>query len=389
MNQREEQRAARGYTPSLGAVHGDMGEAVQSLTLGKPDDFHHHLRDSDVLGDTVAACASQFGRAICMPNLVPPVTNALMASEYKARIIDALRSRGGDPNTFTPLMTLYLTDDTTPEDIKAAAVGGDVKACKLYPAGATTNSSSGVTDYARLTNSGVLETMAHYGLPLCVHGEVTDPKIDIFDRERIFVQTRLPELLQRASALKVVLEHMTTKEAVDFILSGTHSNVGATITPQHLLANRNDMLSGGIRPHLYCLPILKTEEDRQALLGAVASGCDRIFLGTDSAPHARDKKEACCGSAGVFNSHAAIELYAEAFEEANCLDKLEAFASRNGAKFYGLEPNQESITLERKEWKVPEYVPFGNTIVVPFRGGETIKWRLKGRDPIGACIPCT
>jgi dihydroorotase len=282
------------------------------LQLLQPDDFHHHLRDGAALKDTVAACSRQFGRAICMPNLVPPVTTATQASAYKLRVMEALRA-GGGPADFDPLMTLYLTDDTTPEEIKAAATGGDVKAVKLYPAGATTNSASGVTDYARLT--GVLEAMAQYGLPLCVHGEVTDPAVDIFDRERVFVKTRLPELLERASRLKVVLEHMTTKEAVDFVLGGTHPNVGATITPQHLLANRNHMLVGGIKPHLYCLPILKTEEDRQALLRAATSGCRRVFLGTDSAPHPKGAKESACGCAGVFTAHAAIELYAEAFDE--------------------------------------------------------------------------
>jgi dihydroorotase len=361
--------------------------APTSITIPKPDDFHHHLRDGDVLVDTVSACANQFGRAICMPNLVPPVTTAEQASAYKLRILEALQASGGSASSFHPLMTLYLTDATTPEMIKAAAATGDVKAVKLYPAGATTNSASGVTDYAKLSSSGVLEAMAHYGMPLCVHGEVTDPKIDIFDRERIFVQTRLPELLERASSLKVVLEHMTTKEAAEFVLSGTHKNVGATITPQHLLANRNHMLAGGIRPHFYCLPILKTEEDRQALLAACASGCERIFLGTDSAPHARNKKEACCGSAGVFNAHAAIELYAEAFEEAGCLDKLEAFASRNGAAFYGLEPNTEQVTLLREEWTVPEQVSFGKEVVVPFRGGEKLLWKLKGSNAVG-CVPC-
>ena len=356
------------------------------ITLPKPDDFHHHLRDGDKLVDTVAACASQFRRAICMPNLVPPVTTAAQASAYKARIYDAMRARGGDPSTFDPLMTLYLTDDTTPEMIREAYHGGDVKAVKLYPAGATTNSASGVTDYGKLT--GALQAMAQYGMPLCVHGEVTDPSIDIFDRERIFVQTRLPELLQRCgSGLKVVLEHMTTKEAVDFVLSGQYSNVGATITPQHLLANRNHMLAGGIRPHFYCLPILKTEEDRQALLRAVASGCPRVFLGTDSAPHVKGAKESGCGCAGVFTAHAALEFYAEAFEEAGALDKLEGFASRHGCAFYGLEPNTETVTLTREEWSVPGQLPFGDDIVVPFRAGGIMKWRSSAQGE-SHCEPC-
>ena len=326
------------------------------------------------LKDTVRAAARQFGRAICMPNLNPPVLNADMAAEYKLRILDCLHTQSGSKrSTFEPLMTVYLTDNTTPEDIKQCAAKGDVKAIKLYPAGATTNSASGVTDYSKLT--GVLQAMAHYGLPLCVHGEVTDPTIDIFDRERVFVETRLPDLLQRASQLKVILEHMTTKEAVDFVLS-SGPNIGGTITPQHLLVNRNHMLAGGIRPHLYCLPILKTEHDRQALLRAATSGCERIFLGTDSAPHAKGMKETCCGCAGVFTAHAAIELYAQAFEEAGQLDKLENFASRFGAAFYGLPPSTESVTLTREEWTVPERMPFGSDVVVPFKAGTSLKWRL-------------
>jgi dihydroorotase len=347
-----------------------------SLTIARPDDFHHHLRDGDVLGDTAVAAARQFGRALVMPNLVPPVTTAEAATAYKARILDTLHARGCKTG-FQPLMTLYLTDDTSPEEIKRAAAAGDVKAVKLYPAGATTNSASGVTDYSRLT--GALQAMAHYGLPLCVHGEVTEPTVDIFDRERVFVQTRLPELLQRASQLKVVLEHMTTKEAADFVLSAG-PNVGATITPQHLLANRNHMLVGGIKPHLYCLPILKTEADRQALLKAATSGCDRIFLGTDSAPHAIGAKESACGCAGVFSSHAAIEFYATAFEEAGALDKLEGFASRHGAQFYGLEPSNEMVTLHRENWTLPARLPFGQSEVVPFQAGRTLNWRLSAAD---------
>lgn len=338
-----------------------------------------------MLGDTVSACARQFGRAIIMPNLVPPVTTAAMARAYKERILSALAARrGGSIAGFDPLMTLYLTDSTTPEDIKAAAAGGDVKAVKLYPAGATTNSASGVTDYAKLT--GALQAMAHYGLPLCVHGEATEPHVDIFDRERVFVETRLPELLQRASQLKVVLEHMTTRAAAEFVL-GAGPNVGATITPQHLLANRNDMLVGGIKPHFYCLPILKTEDDRQALVAAATSGCPRIFLGTDSAPHAVGTKESGCGCAGCYSSHAAIELYAEAFEQAGALDKLEAFASRHGAAFYGLPPAADTVTLDRTPWTVPERVPFGDTVVVPFRAGATLAWRLRG-DAAAECGAC-
>lgn len=291
-------------------------------------------------------------------------------------MLEALHAAGRAPGSFEPLMTLYLTDDTTPEEIKRCALSGDVKAVKLYPAGATTNSSSGVTDFARLTP--VLQAMAHYGLPLCVHGEVTDPDVDIFDRERVFVETKLPDILQRASQLKVVLEHMTTKEAADFVLHKAGPNVGATITPQHLLVNRNAMLAGGIRPHLYCLPILKTEADRKALVAAATSGCERIFLGTDSAPHAIGMKECACGCAGVFSSCAAIELYATAFEEAGALDKLEGFASRHGAAFYGLSPSTESVTIAREEWTVPDRVDFGDSVVVPFMAGKALSWRLRG-----------
>ena len=351
-------------------------DTINSITMPQPDDFHHHLRDGSVLADTVAACAGQFGRALCMPNLTPPVTTTALATEYKLRIIEALKSRGG-PADFKPLMTLYLTETTTPDEIKAAYASGDVTAVKLYPAGATTNSASGVKDYSKITPA--LDAMAQYGLPLCVHGEVTDSATDIFDRERVFVQTRLPELLQRCGTrLKVVLEHMTTKEAAEFVMSGVHPNVGATITPQHLLANRNHMLAGGIRPHFYCLPILKTEEDRQALLAAAASGCERVFLGTDSAPHTKGAKESACGCAGVFTAHAAIEMYAEAFEEAGALDKLPNFAAKFGAQFYGLDPPTREVTLTRRQWALPESMPFGNEVVVPFRAGGVAQWKLEG-----------
>ncbi|KAL1526480.1 hypothetical protein AB1Y20_015190 [Prymnesium parvum] len=350
-----------------------MAEA-QQLSLIAPDDFHHHLRDGAVLSDTANAAARQFSRALVMPNLVPPVTTAAAASEYKTRILSALSPEARAADRFRPLMTMYLTDETTPEEIKQCFVGGDVKAVKLYPAGATTNSASGVTDYEKITPA--LQAMQHYGLPLCIHGEVTDPAVDIFDRERVFIEKKLPDLLQRASQLRVVLEHMTTKEAAQFVLSAG-PNVAATITPQHLLVNRNAMLAGGIRPHLYCLPILKTEEDRVALVGAATSGHPRIFLGTDSAPHAIGKKEAACGCAGVFSAHSAIELYAEAFEQAGALDKLEAFSSVNGAAFYGLEVNQHKVTLALEPWKVPDSVPFGDSVVVPFGAGTTLRWKLQ------------
>ena len=260
--------------------------------------------------------------------------------------------------------------------------------CRCSPICATTNSASGVTDYSKLT--GALQAMAHYGLPLCVHGEVTASEVDIFDRERVFVQQRLPEILQRASQLKVVVEHMTTKEAVDFVLAAG-PNVGATITPHHLLANRNHMLAGGIRPHLYCLPILKTEADRVALLAAATSGCERIFLGTDSAPHALGMKETGCGCAGVFNGASAIELYAQAFESVGRLDMLEGFASRFGAAFYGLPPSTETVTLRREQWTVPPSYPFGNTVVVPYGAGQPLAWKLHREGPtpvMGSCKPC-
>ena len=309
-------------------------DTINSITMPQPDDFHHHLRDGSVLADTVAACAGQFGRALCMPNLTPPVTTTALATEYKLRIIEALKSRGG-PADFKPLMTLYLTETTTPDEIKAAYASGDVTAVKLYPAGATTNSASGVKDYSKITPA--LDAMAQYGLPLCVHGEVTDPSVDVFDRESNFISERLPSLLAANPGLRVIVEHMTTKEAVDFVLK-SGPNVGGTITPQHLLVSRNAMLVGGaprfgasirrnsaarnrlttatarrlpgIKPHLYCLPILKREEDRQALLAGIRTGCDRLFLGTDSAPHAVGRKESACGCAGVFSAHCALELCA-------------------------------------------------------------------------------
>ena len=283
---------------------------LATLTLRRPDDWHHHLRDGDVLKDTVGAAARQFHRAIIMPNLVPPVTTAALASEYKARVLEALAASGQPAGSFEPLMTIYLTDFTTPEEVKAAAAAGDVKAYKLYPAGATTNSASGVTDYARIAPA--LGAMEECGLILCVHGEVTDPEVDIFDRERVFVRDKLPMLRAMAPNLKMVLEHLSTREAVEAVLAGGPMLAG-TITPQHLLATRNHLLAGGIKPHLYCLPILKTEDDRQALLAALRSGCERLFLGTDSAPHSIGRKESACGCAGVFSAHAAIEFYAEAF----------------------------------------------------------------------------
>ena len=350
-------------------------EEIREITLPKPDDWHHHLRDGPVLVNTVHAAQKQFKRAIVMPNLTPPVTNLKQAKEYKNRILDALQMATQTVNTqtFQPLMTLYLTDDTTPEMIKEAANSGDVAAVKLYPAGATTNSDSGVTNYDKIRSS--LEAMQHYGLPLCVHGEVTHPKIDVFDRERVFVKEMLPKLRNFAPQLKIVLEHLTTKDAVEAVVHGD-SRLAGTITPQHLLATRNDLLVGGIKPHLYCLPILKSEDDRLALIDAIRSGCNRLFLGTDSAPHSVTRKESACGCAGVFSAGTALELYATAFEEAGMLYRLEAFASMHGASFYGLPFNKEMVTLRREPLHVPETYPFGDEVVVPFRAGSILNWKL-------------
>jgi len=342
------------------------------LELTAPDDWHHHLRDGPALATTVPAAARQFKRAIIMPNLVPPVTTTDAAIAYRGRILDALHASGA-PADFDPLMTLYLTDDTPPEEVKRAAESGVVKAFKLYPAGATTNSACGVTDLVKCT--ATLQAMAEHGLPLCVHGEVTDPAVDIFDRERVFVATKLPQILESAPGLKVILEHLTTKEAVRAVIDAG-PNVAGTITPHHMLVNRNALLAGGIRPHLYCLPILKTEEDRQALLDGVRSGCERLFLGTDSAPHAQSNKECACGSAGIYSAHAALELYADAFEKAGMLHRLDAFCSLNGPNFYGLPVNTERVTLNQTEWMVPSSIKFGDDRVIPFMAGATARWRL-------------
>lgn len=350
--------------------------AGTKLELTAPDDWHHHLRDGKALATTVPAAARQFKRAIIMPNLVPPVTTTEAALAYRGRILDALHASGAPAGSFEPLMTLYLTDDTPPDEVRRAAESGVVKAFKLYPAGATTNSASGVTDVTKC--KAALQAMEEHGLLLLVHGEVTDPAVDIFDRERVFIATKLPQLLEIAPTLKIVLEHLTTKEAARAVLDAG-PNVAGTITPHHLLVNRNALLAGGIRPHYYCLPILKTEEDRLALLDAVRSGCERLFLGTDSAPHAKSNKECACGSAGIYSAHAALELYAEAFEKAGCLHQLEPFASQYGPAFYGLPPNTgEKVTLEQTEWTVPSAIPFGDDVVVPFQAGAKARWRLGG-----------
>ncbi|WP_341708642.1 dihydroorotase [Halopseudomonas sp.] len=339
------------------------------LTLIRPDDWHIHLRDGAVLQHTVPDAARSFGRAIIMPNLVPPVRDAAEAAGYRDRIL-AARPAG---SSFEPLMVLYLTDNTSPEIIRQAHASGQVVAAKLYPAGATTNSQSGVTALENIYPA--LEAMADVGMLLLVHGEVTHAEVDIFDREKAFIDQQLVKLVDRFPTLRVVFEHITTADAVAFV-NQAPANVGATITAHHLLFNRNHMLVGGIRPHLFCLPVLKRQTHQQALCDAVVSGSSKFFLGTDSAPHARHAKEAACGCAGCYTAHAAIELYAEAFDELGALDKLEGFASFHGPDFYGLPRNTDSITLERDSWTVPDQLPFGDQCIVPLRAGEQIRWRL-------------
>jgi dihydroorotase len=339
------------------------------LTLLRPDDWHIHLRDGAVLAHTVADAARTFGRAIIMPNLVPPVRNAAEADAYRQRIL-AVRPAG---SSFEPLMVLYLTDNTSAEDIRQARASGFVHAAKLYPAGATTNSDSGVTSIDAIFP--VLEVMTEVGMPLLVHGEVTRAEIDVFDREKAFIDEHLRRVVERFPTLKVVFEHITTRDAVEFVKAAP-ANVAATITVHHLLYNRNHMLVGGIRPHFYCLPILKRNVHQEALLDAATSGNPKFFLGTDSAPHAQHAKEAACGCAGCYTAYAAIELYAEAFEQRGALDKLEGFASHHGPDFYGLPRNQDSITLIREDWTAPASLPLGAQQVVPLRAGETLRWRV-------------
>lgn len=342
-----------------------------SLTITQPDDWHLHVRDGVMLATTVPATARQFKRAIIMPNLAPPVRDAEEAAGYYQRI------KAASPRAdFEPLMVLYLTDATTPEMVRAAAASGIVKACKLYPAHATTNSAHGVTSLENLF--ATFEAMAECGLLLLVHGEVTDGEIDIFDRERIFIDRNLRMLVERFPGLKIVFEHITTAEAADFVLAGP-ATIAATITPQHLLYNRNHMLVGGIRPHNYCLPVLKRRSHQQALQQAVASGSAKFFLGTDSAPHLQHTKETSCGCAGCYSAPAAIELYAEIFGELGILDKLEAFASFNGPDFYGLPRNSGTVTLVREPWQVPDQVAVGQQALVPFYAGQTLNWKLVTR----------
>jgi len=346
-----------------------------SLTIRRPDDWHLHLRDGATLEAVLPFTARQFARAIVMPNLVPPATTAAATRAYRDRILAAL-----PPGlSFRPLMTAYLTDGTDPEDLAQGFAEGIFTAAKLYPAHATTNSAAGVSDIRRI--DAVLERMAAIGMPLLIHGEVTDPAVDIFDREAAFIDRVLEPLTRRLPALRIVFEHVTTEQAVAFV-GATGSNLGATITPHHLLINRNAMFAGGIRPHYYCLPVAKRERHRLALVQAIASGDPRFFLGTDSAPHAVSAKETACGCAGIFNAPTAIELYAEAFEAAGALAHLEAFASLNGPRFYGLPPNEARVTLIREPRPVPQSVPLpqGGEIR-PFRAGETLAWRLVENEP--------
>ena len=340
------------------------------ISITRPDDWHLHLRDGAVLKDIVPHTAARFARAIVMPNLKPPVVNLAQARAYYQRILEAVPS-GPD---FTPLMTLYLTEDTKAETIRAASASGLVKAVKYYPAGATTNSEAGVRDLQRVYP--LLEVMAEQELPLLVHGEVTDPQVDVFDREAVFIERLLLPLLQQIPELKVVFEHITTADAVELV-QATPKNLAATITPQHLLMNRNAIFQGGINPHHYCLPVLKREKHRKALVQAATGGDPRFFLGTDSAPHGVSAKLSSCGCAGIYSAHAAIELYAQVFDAAGALDRLEAFASFHGADYYGLPRNQTRITLEKVTWTVPETLAFGSEQLIPLYAGQRLNWRLK------------
>ncbi|MBK7658962.1 MAG: dihydroorotase [Betaproteobacteria bacterium] len=344
---------------------------ADTITLIRPDDWHVHFRDGDAMRSVVGATAAQFGRAIVMPNLKPPVVTVEQAGAYRDRILAALPAG----SAFEPLMTLYLTDRTSPDEIAKAKASGYVKAVKYYPAGATTNSDSGVTDIAKC--DAVFAAMADAGIPLLVHGEVTDPSVDIFDREAVFIETVLAPLVKRHARLRVVLEHITTSQAARFVAEAP-ANVAATITAHHLLLNRNAIFAGGIRPHHYCLPVLKREAHRLALVQAAVSGSPKFFLGTDTAPHSQAAKESCCGSAGLYTAHAAMELYCEVFERAGAMARLEAFSSRFGAAFYGLPENRGTVTIEKSPWEVPASYPLGAESVVPLRAGERLAWRFAG-----------
>ncbi len=357
-------------------VYGAEAQPLQEgseITITTPDDWHYHFRDDNDgrLQVTLDYVSRNFRRAIAMPNLVPAVTNTAMALEYEKRILSHLPAG----RNFTPLMTLYLTDNTTEEDILEANASKKVVACKLYPAGATTNSHSGVTDINKIIPA--LQAMAKTSMLLLVHGETTNPDIDIFDRENDFIEKILKPLLPKVPGLKIVLEHITTKEAVDFVLAEQSGNIAATITAHHLLYNRNALFKGGLQPHMYCLPILKSEINRKALLQAIQSGSSKFFLGTDSAAHYQTEKEKTCGCAGVFTAVSALELYAEAFEEAGALEHFENFASVNGPRFYGLEPNKDKITLVKKSWTVPKQIDVDGKVLIPLRAGESVKWQVK------------
>jgi len=338
--------------------------ALQSITLRRPDDWHVHLRDGEMLRTVAPYTARQFHRAIIMPNLVPPITTVGSAAAYRQRILEAAAGSG-----FEPLMTCYLTDQTDPDELERGHKDGIWIAAKLYPAGATTNSASGVTNIRNIYPA--LERMQRIGMVLCVHGEVTDPQVDVFDREAVFIDRILSQVVADFPELKIVFEHITTAEAVAFV-EASSATIGATVTPQHLIINRNAIFAGGLRPHAYCLPVAKRETHRLAVRKAATSGSSNFFLGTDSAPHAREAKESACGCAGIFNAPFALESYASVFEEEGALDRLEAFASINGARFYGLPVNEEVVTLERSDVQVPDQVDG----IVPFHAGETLSWRL-------------
>ncbi|CAI9280052.1 unnamed protein product [Lactuca saligna] len=363
-------KPSRLFGPNIEGLKRGKGYRVKmELSIAQPDDWHLHLRDNELLQTVVSHSAKQFGRAIIMPNLKPPVTTTAAAVSYYDSILKALPNN----TNFTPLMTLYLTDKTTPQEIKLARESGVVYAVKLYPAGATTNSQDGVTDlFGKCVPA--LEEMINQNIPLLVHGEVTDPKVDIFDRERVFIETVLKPLIQKFPKLKVVMEHVTTMDAIKFVESCEEGSVAATVTPQHLLLNRNSLFQGGLQPHNYCLPVLKRETHRQAIVSAVTSGNKRFFLGTDSAPHERRTKESSCGCAGVFNAPVALSIYAKVFEEAGALDKLEAFTSFNGPDFYGLPRNTRKITLKKTPWKVPESYSYASGSIVPMSAGESLEW---------------
>ena len=344
---------------------------MRQLTLTRPDDWHLHLRDGALMQSVLPDTARQFARAIVMPNLRPPVTTTVQALEYRARILTALPV----DSDFQPLMTLYLTDNTSAEEIRKAKVSGAIQAVKLYPAGATTNSDAGVTDIRK--TYAALEEMRRCGMPLLVHGEVTDATVDVFDREEVFIERVLQPLLKDMPELRVVLEHITTRDAVQFVMSAP-DNIAATITVHHLLYNRNAMLVGGIHPHYYCLPVLKREVHREALIAAATGGNRKFFLGTDSAPHAQHTKENACGCAGIYTAHAALELYAEVFEQAGALDRLEGFASFHGADYYRLPRNTQTITLRKESWQVPDSLRFGEHRLIPLRAGESVMWKIGG-----------